>query len=1508
MFPSRLPKCSLDVDISYEVDSVLLNFSNILNIHPGSNDFTVFNQSYTLFDFETSSVSFCIHSAFLKSCNDTVCSISFEGSNLGHNASLLNAYVGDFSCVNPRFSVAHFEFFCDILYGTGESLITTVSLAGETKIFSNISISFPPPMISEVNPLLIPMERSIMISISGNYFGQLSESISVYFNQKVVESNLVVNETFITTFNSLGCGVASVYVVVSSQKSNEFFVTYEPPDSQLKSSASFDVFSTDFLQIKIANFPLNPELTDLCQFELLTDSFDCLNQTSSLSQSGLTISCLPFGITGSDHSLSLSLNNTVFPSNILLSANSPLISSISNTTLPLFTTTSLEISGNNFGDNGDEVLVCLEGQCDHPISVSNFKIVVDLPVLCGADLILKVSVNNLFSNEVLFSFLPPSINSVNFDRFLFNEENHLSINGLHFGSSDFDSTFVIIDDVYFEPTMFSNSFIYVISQPFALNCSQLHHVRVQVCDQTSAPVSFSPTKPEIFEISPLFLPVAIEAEVSIKGRYFGTESKSIQLLSSSVFAIFNVSNCVLLSSTSIKCIVLGYGYGDVMLSRCSIKSDPFSISFEKPIVQHVSPNRLLPFHSSSVRIVGKGFGLYQSLVNVTLTTDGIQHIVIPYYVSHTEVEFLCPLLRGNSTWIVGVTVADLQSETFGLLKVLDSSLYYYGVLAGATSGTTFSELSSWQGFNISFLSSGTSFGLLLSESNVYSFGESGSAFSLGLGSSIASTLEPIVVDFPSFEDVKVTHVFSNFHSSIVLTDNGSTFGFGDNLGFCLPSNDTFLLILHCFPFPMSPLCGDIFGQKKSFDPRIYPELEGATAVAAGQSTAFAISNHDLYVWGQGSRHKLGRNGNVDDLDSPTKIPNFKFLSVSCKVSHCLLIDLDYRLLCFGHNFYGECGVSTQSDVILPTFVWDSVAYVATAYQLSSFVDFSGSLYICGRTSRYQGKSDHYELAPLKMPFYSAISKVVLGRHFCIAYSGDLYTNISNVHPHFLSTKSPELIIIDGLNLGLYETVPLIFVHRFGYVNEVFSNSTNMISFSPPSLTGSLDFELIFSTFTIKSPFTVYFNPPVLLNLIPSEIPTVGGSGTLVGVEFGDFIDVISVTVCGFPATVMAVINHSVIEFEFPPIVGDSISLIVDVDGQSVDWEGELFSSPPEIFDVFPFMLHPFDLENIEIFGNNFGSLSAGCFESISVNISGLPCIIQSFNHSLITCRSTRGWGSDLSLSVCVNSRCDTFNKMMAYDTLQNLVSIKFDSTKGPVITQDFPFVYSSDLVLFGTFDDSFFFYFHNATVFTCRDDDCVFFVTTCRFVSTDGLCILFDFSVVNIFENSPVQFENVNSPPIVILSGHGNLNFLILDNSNILICSDFVCRDPYLSVLENFSIFTIFNFSTAIGLQSNISDFFIFSLTFDSKLGIISFDSQSLTYKVTIDDTQSTSFTTFNDQLIKISNSQIFSTPLTSSIVFDWTLLHLPFPSDPLFCSSNEALFLVTVFQKTYIILWLLLI
>lgn len=214
--------------------------------------------------------------------------------------------------------------------------------------------------------------------------------------------------------------------------------------------------------------------------------------------------------------------------------------------------------------------------------------------------------------------------------------------------------------------------------------------------------------------------------------------------------------------------------------------------------------------------------------------------------------------------------------------------------------------------------------------NVFAFG-SGADGRLGHGEIAdpnANKLNPTAIVIPG---ETVTEISAGFSHTLVLTEDGKVYSFGDGTDGKLGHGDA----------------------NDRLVPTQIDELEGIKVIAieAGTNHSLVLTdNSEVYSFGAGSLGQLG-HGNTAQQSTPVKIANHSnIMAIAAGNFHSLLLNTDGEVFSFGHGALGRLGHGNTDPQNIPTHITPlpPVQAIAAEAEFSLALTKDGKVYSFGR--------------------------------------------------------------------------------------------------------------------------------------------------------------------------------------------------------------------------------------------------------------------------------------------------------------------------------------------------------------------------------------------------------------------------------------------------------------------------------------------------------------------------------------------------------------------------------
>jgi alpha-tubulin suppressor-like RCC1 family protein len=307
----------------------------------------------------------------------------------------------------------------------------------------------------------------------------------------------------------------------------------------------------------------------------------------------------------------------------------------------------------------------------------------------------------------------------------------------------------------------------------------------------------------------------------------------------------------------------------------------------------------------------------------------------------------------------------------------------------------------------------------------YCWGDNGSG-KLGNGITGGTSLVPVAVS----TTVKFSSIVTGNIHSCALSLNGVAYCWGDNFAGRLGDGSTFSSNIPVLV--ANPAAG--------------PETYSSISASNGHTCVVGL-NSDAYCWGDNTNGQLGNSGaglssNIPLLVSNPSAGAVTYISISAGYSHTCALASSSIAYCWGRNFEGQLGDSSNTASSIPVLVTAGVGITYTS--ISAGNDFScgiqsnGAAYCWGNNSN--GNLGNNTITPSNFPVlvsnpsagsvqYSSIATG--GFHTCaIALSGDAYcwgynvdgelgngTNFNVVIPNLVSPPSAGAVVYSGIDVG-----------------------------------------------------------------------------------------------------------------------------------------------------------------------------------------------------------------------------------------------------------------------------------------------------------------------------------------------------------------------------------------------------------------------------------------------------------------------------------------------------------
>ena len=200
--------------------------------------------------------------------------------------------------------------------------------------------------------------------------------------------------------------------------------------------------------------------------------------------------------------------------------------------------------------------------------------------------------------------------------------------------------------------------------------------------------------------------------------------------------------------------------------------------------------------------------------------------------------------------------------------------------------------------------------ILTEDGEVYAFGNNKNG-QLGLDDNL-ERLIPTKIDSTHYGNKKIIEISAGSLHSLILTEDGEVYAFGNNKKGQLGLNDTDERLVP------TKIDSNYYGNKK------------ITQISTGDSHSLILTEDgEVYAFGYNGKGQLGLNNKTDRL-VPTKIDsthygNKKIAQIFAGSLHSFVLTEDGEIYAFGLNGNGQLGLNDKTDRLVPTKI-DSTHY------------------------------------------------------------------------------------------------------------------------------------------------------------------------------------------------------------------------------------------------------------------------------------------------------------------------------------------------------------------------------------------------------------------------------------------------------------------------------------------------------------------------------------------------------------------------------------------------------
>ncbi|KAL0211636.1 hypothetical protein RCL1_005262 [Eukaryota sp. TZLM3-RCL] len=1487
-FPSRTAFCLKYSNISHDF---LVSAINVSVPEGKGGDFPlIFNTEVSSYSLILSYDMPIITSVSPSSCATFGCKISLFGRNFGVSSSDVSILFGFIPCpVDLAFPKTHTLVTCDLQPGVGQNLPVFISVEGQSSEATHL-FSFFTPVIESVIPSKVHWSGSHQVLLSGQNFGTNISSVLLSINNVSTSVKSITDDSII--FDSIaGCGAFEIVLRVGNVFLDKFSLFYQVPNIIIDDSFSFAITPNSSLYFILENADVS-FVTTVCHMEVFIDELMCSNLVFENLNQNLLVSCTPPIHFGQNLPAFLSLNGVFTLLNTSINYEPPIISSISPTFSAVETSEIFTITGTNLGFCYMDPLICFGSDircCLKPFYCNNSVLKSCIPHCTGSNLEVSLTLGGFTTfSSTLFSYESPIVFDVFPTEFSADYSGVVELFGNNFG---FFEGSILVSDTVFLPLTQNNSYTsFNFNLASDLPCLNSSNISLQFCasSQCSNVFKLFVLPPILYNVHPQYLSTDGQDLITLTGVDLLAPRDILPTVAfysivESTFVFLDVldHNNTFMSVQSIP----GVGYNlDLFVSICSRVSNVLTISYYGPEITFVAPNAIPVYGGVTVSIFGRNFGKFDAFSTLFMNLN----IQVDFdIITDNLINFDCPAYPEPLSVPLTLEVAGQTSNSNFSLEFYALSVRVSGVNAGF--GSSFSPVSNLAYQRVISISGGTTHGLIATDFALYVFGRS-SEHALGMNS-VLDVTGFVVNHFinPTMSSM-ISQVSTNNHVSLVLLSNGTVLGFGSATESRLCFSDIISLRTPTI-LPLPPvssisagvahtlflsLSGDVVSCGNSVatvSPNFITAINNCTGISAGKGHSFVISNGFGFGFASGTSCRLGIGTTQCSL-VPVQIHlNFQLQMISSKDSHALALTTAGEVYSFGDNHAGELGLGHQSQVLTPTrinFGETRIAHVATHFRHSFCISVSGELFSFGRNNDGVLGLGYSSSTPVRTPQKVAgLPSTLLvdsGGTFSIITTGWRAPVVYSFSSLIIPTHSPPEIFISGDNFGEFPNDFLLCSTLGPCFTTVFWHSSSSISFVPFESVGIHSLILSVSLYSIPLSQTLSFLPPSITQVLPSTVRTVDATLEIFGDNFGPFIDQISASVCSSPCFVTSLSEHSLIICSLTQGVGSSqfTNITVVVGGQSFILPSPFSFTPPTITHVSPSHLSSFKPTNMRIFGSGFGTTSAACYKDSVVYIGSFVCYnLIHINDSSLECTVPSGFGTNLSVTVCVNDQCVTENDVVHFLGLEGWGLISTNS-EGSYQILSLLLDFDVSLIDVTVFESTFYGLLNNSSVVSCTvfGTDCFVLTNDIVFMSSNGHLINFSGSIFSVSDPSTVLFVVDNA--VLITDCSPNSSFVVLSNQSIcqLLSTELFCYSPRLNlrvISESLSCF----------------EDVLYGLSFNESLVSFIFNDDMTFETVVLVSTRVNSFLVVNSTIFFVSDLSLFVMETETLVVVPLVVLDL---------------------------------
>jgi hypothetical protein len=524
--------------------------------------------------------------------------VTIAGANFGLTGT---AAIGGVPC--PILAQSHVLLVCRLPSGSGSNLAVVVTVQGRPS--NSVLVSYAPPQLTAILPIIGPTSGSIPVNLTGSNFG-LTGSATVG-GRSCIPTGLGWSHTFIQCNLPTGVGANQPVLVTTGGQTSAQVVLFSyfsptvasinPVNGPTQGASALTITGTNFGDGSIGNASANVGGVD-CPITFRQDSF--------------IVCSLPAGFGSGVVSVNISGQVPGPASTVTFTYDPPSIYTITPRNVLTNGNVSVTLGGISFSSPpGTVTLTTMGSTVLAPIlNWSETRVIFTLPPGEGLLQTVTLTTSHASSASTQINFNAPTITGISPLQISTDGTNLLTVTGTSFSSNLSTSTTVTVGGVPCVPitTHINEQIVCVVPA----GQGPAVPVIVTVASQTSASFQLTFSNPNITSISPPNASTSGAINLTLTGTNFGTSQGSVTLGSSS---------CPIVSQThtSIICTLPpGQGTGlQVRVVVSTLASNILLWSYNSPVLGSLVPNHGPTSSGYPLTVVGSNFGSPTASVSVS---------------------------------------------------------------------------------------------------------------------------------------------------------------------------------------------------------------------------------------------------------------------------------------------------------------------------------------------------------------------------------------------------------------------------------------------------------------------------------------------------------------------------------------------------------------------------------------------------------------------------------------------------------------------------------------------------------------------------------------------------------------------------------------------------------------------------------------------------------------------------------------------------------------------------